>query len=534
VRITFLGHAGLYVETRAGSVLCDPWFNPAYFGAWFPFPSNEEIDPRAIGSPDYLYVSHSHRDHLDPAFLREHVSKDATVVLPDYPVDHLERELRELGFHSFLRTRDGEPVESDGLTFTIAALVAPSDGPTGDSALVIDDGETRILNQNDAHPVDLDPLRSLGRYDAHFIQFSGAIWFPMVYAFPQRVKDALGRRKRHNEQERALRYVEEIGARHVFPCAGPPAFLDPDLFELNDFDGDPANIFVDQPAFIEYMREHGHDRGELVVPGSTIELRRMSCSVSHPMPDDAVERIFTAKRDYLTAYAERMRPAVDSIRASWPDGEVAILPELVDWFEPLLEMADLTCEAVAARVLLDCGIEQVVVDFLDRRVYRWGGEECRYRFRVDHRLVEACIAAREEDWVNSLFLSCRFEAERDGKYNEYVYNFFKCLSPERLQYAEGYYAEQSRVQELWRSDGYLIQRRCPHLKADLARFGELEGGILTCTMHGWQFDVRTGRCLTADGVRIYTEPVGEADAAEPSEPTRRSPVHGEVVDLDGG
>ena len=78
--------------------------------------------------------------------------------------------------------------------------------------------------------------------------------------------------------------------------------------------------------------------------------------------------------------------------------------------------------------------------------------------------------------MNSLFLSCRFEADREGKYNEYVYNFFKCLSPERLQYAEGYYAEQSRVDELWRCDGYLVQRRCPHLKADLARFGEVEDG----------------------------------------------------------
>ncbi len=39
------GQAGLYLETRAGSILCDPWFNPAYFGSWFPFPANDGIDP---------------------------------------------------------------------------------------------------------------------------------------------------------------------------------------------------------------------------------------------------------------------------------------------------------------------------------------------------------------------------------------------------------------------------------------------------------------------------------------------------------
>jgi L-ascorbate metabolism protein UlaG (beta-lactamase superfamily) len=44
LKITFLGHAGLFAETAHGSVLCDPWFTPAYFGSWFPFPSNEGLD----------------------------------------------------------------------------------------------------------------------------------------------------------------------------------------------------------------------------------------------------------------------------------------------------------------------------------------------------------------------------------------------------------------------------------------------------------------------------------------------------------
>ena len=46
--------------------------------------------------------------------------------------------------------------------------------------------------------------------------------------------------------ERAQRYVEAVDAAHVFPCAGPPAFLDDPLFALNDVDRDPANIFPDQ------------------------------------------------------------------------------------------------------------------------------------------------------------------------------------------------------------------------------------------------------------------------------------------------
>src|SRR5947208_1150046 len=79
--ITFLGQAGFFIRSKAGSIFCDPWFNPAYFGSWFPFPANYQIDPETIGSPDYLYISHLHHDHFDPEFLRAHVSKEAQVVL---------------------------------------------------------------------------------------------------------------------------------------------------------------------------------------------------------------------------------------------------------------------------------------------------------------------------------------------------------------------------------------------------------------------------------------------------------------------
>ena len=63
-------------------------------------------------------------------------------------------------------------------------MTEPADGPLGDSALVLGDGATRVLNQNDARPGDPALLQALGPYDAHFVQFSGAIWYPIVYDFP--------------------------------------------------------------------------------------------------------------------------------------------------------------------------------------------------------------------------------------------------------------------------------------------------------------------------------------------------------------
>jgi UDP-MurNAc hydroxylase len=223
--------------------------------------------------------------------------------------------------------------------------------------------------------------------------------------------------------------------------------------------------------------------------------------------DDEVASLFTDKERHLRAYQERQRARIASEKASWPRGQVKnLVGTLKAWWEPLLADADYTCAGINGRILLETWGDQILIDFIDRRVDIWRGETVRYHFTMDRPLVEYCVMHREEDWVNELFLSCRFGAHREGPFNEYVYNFFKSLSPERMQYTEGYYAEQSPVQELVRFDDWLVQRRCPHLKADLARFGEVEDGVLTCTMHGWQFELETGRCLTSDDRRLYREP----------------------------
>src|SRR3954471_10699712 len=105
MRITGLGHASVLIETAHGSVLTDPWVNPAYFASWFPFPDNSQLDWDSLGDVDYLYVSHLHRDHFDAAHLKRYVNKKATVLLPEFPTSEMEDELRALGFTSFLKTK---------------------------------------------------------------------------------------------------------------------------------------------------------------------------------------------------------------------------------------------------------------------------------------------------------------------------------------------------------------------------------------------------------------------------------------------
>ena len=153
MRATSLGHAGILVETRQASIVCDPWFVPAFFGSWFVFPRNDRLDAELLARverPDFLYISHLHADHLDDAWLADHLDRSATVLLPGYPTDELERHLRGLGFTRFVRTEAATPVEiAEGLTVEIHVETSITDGPGGDSAIIVDDGEHRLLNQND-------------------------------------------------------------------------------------------------------------------------------------------------------------------------------------------------------------------------------------------------------------------------------------------------------------------------------------------------------------------------------------------------
>ena len=522
MRVIPLGHAGLLIETNHGSILCDPWFVPAFFGSWFPFPRNDQLPQsllELIEHPDYLYVSHIHGDHLDEAFLAGHVDKATPVLLPGFPTRELERRLRDVGFRTFVRTDDGEEIALTGdLRVAIHVETSISDGPGGDSALMVADGTARLVNQNDCRPADPRALGSHGPVDLHFLQFSGAIWYPMVYEETPETMRVQCESKVDSQFARAMRYVEELDAGAVVPSAGPPCFLDPDLFHLNVITGDELSIFPDQTAFLRHLAAAGRDKGVINVPGTVIEVIDGEMTVTQPRPDVEIRAIFDDKAAYLARYQADWSAWMAEQRSSWLPAAPGLLERLADWWEPLLAMAPTLCSAVGASVLVRADDVEVLIDFPEGEVRAYAGEPYRYRFEIARELVETVVASHAVDWSNALFLSLRFRAWRDGPFNEYVYNFFKSLSVERMRRTE---AEARRKLLPPADDGeeiaigdYLVERYCPHRHADLSVFAECDGDVLTCTLHGWKFKLSTGECLTATdrSLRVRRAPASSAAA----------------------
>ena len=58
----------------------------------------------------------------------------------------------------------------------------------------------------------------------------------MVYDYPDNAQQVLGHKKRVAQLARAFRYIEVLDPAFVVPSAGPPCFLDDDLFGFNDLE----------------------------------------------------------------------------------------------------------------------------------------------------------------------------------------------------------------------------------------------------------------------------------------------------------
>ncbi|MFB7891038.1 Rieske 2Fe-2S domain-containing protein [Microbacterium sp. NPDC056044] len=512
MRITGLGHAGMFIETTGGSILCDPVIGPTFFGSWFPFPDNRALDWATYGNADFLYISHRHRDHFDPALMQQHVPKTIKVLLPDYPTDDLEQDLRKLGYDNIVYTQAGVPLEFGDLKIMVTPLRAPSDGPIGDSSLSVDDGTASILNQNDSHPLDLEKLMSFSKPEAYFTQVSGAIWWPMVYDLPQDAKQNFARLKRDAQNKRAMYYIEKVDAAHVFPMAGPPMFLREELFKYNGYGIDDDSIFTDQRQFLAHMAElRPEQKGYEFVPGTVVELNGGEITVTQTLYTQAeIDRIFDDKWAYL---AEQRDSRQDEVRAE-EARRAAVLPPaemlaaIKEWWEPLLRRARTIRGGVGGIVRFRIGELDMVVDFPKAKVREYAeGDECIYWYTIPADLVSTNIADHEIDWSNSIFLSMQFAVGRSGKFNEFLTTFLKCLSRDRIEYVENWYAEQTDQTEDAQLGDWIVQRRCPHLRADLTKTGKIEDGVLTCSLHDWKWDLASGKCLTSQGHPIRASQV---------------------------
>jgi UDP-MurNAc hydroxylase len=490
--IRYLGHAGFVVEHAGLRLLIDPWFHPAFLGSWFPFPDNRELLPDVLtGRHDLLYLSHTHEDHFDERVLAE-LDRDVRVVLPRFRSRSLVRRMTALGFDDQVVLGHRESFEvAPGFTLTMLLDTSHKE----DSGLLVDLDGFRFLDLNDCNT----PLSELpGDVDLLSAQFSGAMWYPNAYAYPDEVQREKTAEVRSDLFDTLVRKVALTGARGYLPSAGPPVFLDPELARYNDRD---ATIFPLWDAFADDFAAacprvrvlEAAPGDDLAAPSGPVEHARTDAGLSAYRDRRAPEWRAWAAQPYepvrpaeLDAYFARLQSWNKRFLGTWRK-DIGLTADGGSWSVRL------------GRIAGDIVLEDEPVD-------------AAYTIEVPQRVLRAIVDGRV-GWEEAL-LSMRLGLARDPdvfdltlmsllRYGDHPAQTMQMVR-ERESAASGESIERCGVR---------MQRFCPHAGEDLAHadvtHDEVEAGVLECPRHHWKWRLDTGECVAGGTVPLRVAPAGD-------------------------
>jgi UDP-MurNAc hydroxylase len=232
MKVTYLGHACILMESADTRILMDPWLSdPTYHGTWWHYPPLA-LGPRDLPKLDYLYISHEHMDHFDPPTLRQ-LDKDVHIIIANFKRKRFRDRIAALGFQRITEVDFGRDFHCNGSGFTVRLI--PPDRAWDDSAILVENGSTTVLNVNDCH-LDDATLEQLGRerqIDLAFLTFTGASQYPGCFEFPVASKIQRWRESKESHVQEFVSWARLLRTKRAVPAAGNFALLAPDQLFMN-------------------------------------------------------------------------------------------------------------------------------------------------------------------------------------------------------------------------------------------------------------------------------------------------------------
>jgi UDP-MurNAc hydroxylase len=499
MRITFLGHAGFCVETPGAIIVMDPWLSPsgAFDAAWFQLPRNHHLAAyvqEKLGDTRrerFLFISHEHKDHLDVAFLNSLLSRDFTVVIPDFRRPYLKDEFADYECKDVICCSDGESVEIPDGSLTI---YLDDSELNRDSAILVKGDGGSFLNLNDCRIFDALPIigREAGPIDVFACQFSGAGWHPTCYDYPRETYEAIARRKVMAKFQSVAQGIRTLQPSVYLPSAGPPCFLDPMLARLNF---EEINIFPRASQLIDFLDKKVKDTPTSwleLMPGDVLDVESRSLvheANDRVTPENYEAYVRTYADSYAWFFAERQR------RYGRHDGAVnEVLGRLRDALVEKLDALTLHNRVQTPLYFrLDDSPQMLRVEFPTKTVaYASGIEDSDYYSITAPSWEIERILDGKITW-DDFSLTFRMRLNREPDIYQTVVQGFLRLEPEDMNWfcAKLLNIENNQERIVVEADGkrYAVNRFCPHQGGDLS-WGWIEDGrFLTCPRHQWQFDL---------------------------------------------
>lgn len=410
MKVTYIGHACILMESAGTRILMDPWLtDPTYHGTWWHYPPLE-LGVRDLPKLDYLYVSHEHPDHFDPPTLRQ-IDKDVHVIIANFKRKRFRERLVALGFKRITEVDFGQDFRCNGSGLTLRLI--PPDRAWDDSAIVVKDGATTVLNVNDCH-LDNATLERLGKeqqLDLAFLTFTGASQYPGCFEFPLGSKIQRWQESKESHVEEFVNWARLLRTKRAVPAAGNFALLAPDQLFMNTVN------YVNTPQdAVERLRAEAPEIEGLQMNPGDVWTSDGGLARLRPPPD------WSRRLEHIEELSRQHRAQIAEGFASEGEAPADLYDRFHDYFTGLLR-ADPTIgkrvNIVTWWVVDGPHGGDWVIDFTRERdwVYRGVPSQWNLRIKFPARLVYQGVSGRAI-W-DDLVLSFRIRLARNpDRYNK--------------------------------------------------------------------------------------------------------------------
>ena len=510
--LKFLGHAGFMYETKNEMLLMDPWMSKegAFDSSWYQFPSNHDLGDEIrneIESTEkevYIYISHEHKDHFDVPFLKTLNLSKINFITPKFRRDHVAYILNKLNPKSVTTPVDSEVLNVGNMEIR---LFLDDQEIVRDSALGLIDKEKdfTFLNLNDCKVYDrVDELKDIfKKFDAFTCQFSGAVFHPVCYDYPEKKYKEISESKVFGKFNSVSNLISKFEPNLYIPAAGPPVFLDPELININFQE---VNIFSSPFKFKNYLVENMPELNiEVPLPGSTFNFDNdNNIEINHPF--DNVEEQFA--KENIKKYAKNYSYIFEN------RNEQKLVYNPIQIQQRLLKELKSKLENFNIEQNMDVVMQFSIVEIPDSSIFVYfDKKEIKIMDKNQNNsssTYEISSSAGDigrllDGYLNweDFMLSFRHKLKRTPDIYQVAINGFLTMEKEDVpEFIENLMQLQNQRERITVEAGgvlYSIDKFCPHQGSDLTTHQIEDERYLICPKHRWSFDLENeGKAVGLD------------------------------------
>jgi hypothetical protein len=237
MKVTYISHACLLIDTGKTLIATDPWFDgPAFCDQWNVFP--KPVGSGAAEAASVYLISHPHEDHLHEPTLRRLCVKPKKVFYPFYWYPETITWLRSLNLGEVVEARSGRSYSIDENT-KVTFIGAPGQN----SIIVVECNGEVLVNINDALHSEPNSLidiyvrqlnRRWPRIDVVFCGFGGASYYPNALHSPEKNDRAMARLREQLFIHNFCRIAHDLSPRVAIPFAADFVLLAPHQRWINE------------------------------------------------------------------------------------------------------------------------------------------------------------------------------------------------------------------------------------------------------------------------------------------------------------